>query len=316
MSRPALLAAVAILAVSGCATTQLPPISSGHAALEEDEKRIWVRGREEANALDGGGILYRDEALNRYLEGVARKLVPPEVFRVIPFDVKVIRNPHLNAFTFPDGAIYVHTGMLARMDNEAQLAALLAHEMAHATHRHAVREFRTAKNKTALFATMRFTIGSLPAVGEVANLLGSLGTKSAVTGYSRAMETEADTEGFRLLLRAGYDYEEAPKLFRHLKEEIEEEELPEPFFFGTHPRLKERMDNYRRLIEDLGPERRKGVRNADAFLAKTRELLLDNAQLDLKAGRFAPARRVVEKYLALRPKDAKGHQLLGELFRH
>ena len=56
MSHPALLAAVAILAVSGCATTQLPPISSGHAALEEDEKRIWVRGREEANALDGGAV--------------------------------------------------------------------------------------------------------------------------------------------------------------------------------------------------------------------------------------------------------------------
>ena len=60
---------------------------------------------------------------------------------LVVFDVKivVIKDPYLNAFAFPNGVIYIHTGMLARMDNEAQLAALLAHEMSHCIHRHTLR---------------------------------------------------------------------------------------------------------------------------------------------------------------------------------
>ena len=304
-----------LLAAAGCATTNLPPVSSDRITLEDDEKRMWARSKDEQQKLKDGGVLYEDPALERYLDQVARKLVPAELFRVIPFKVHVIQNPHLNAFTLPDGSIYIHTGLLARMENEAQLAALLAHEMTHATHRHAIREFRSTRNKSAFLATMSFTIGSVPVVGGLTNLMGSLGSRAAISGYSKAMETEADTVGFDLLRRAGYDPAEAPKLFHHLIDELKEEETTEPFFFGTHPRLTDRIGNYTRLIDDLRPEDRKGARHADAFLDKTRRLLLENAQLDLKAGRFAPAERTAKKYLVSRPKSSPAHQLLGEIYR-
>ena len=309
------VAVALLLAASGCATTNLPPVSSNRVTLEEDEKRMWTRSKDEQQKLKDGGVLYEDRALERYLDEVARKLVGPDLFRAIPFKIRVIQNPHLNAFTLPDGSIYIHTGLLARMENEAQLATLLAHEMTHATHRHAIREFRSTRNKAALLATMSFTIGSVPVVGGLTNLMGSLGSRAAISGYSKAMETEADTVGFQLLRRAGYDPAEAPKLFHHLMGELEEETITEPFFFGTHPRLTDRIGNYTRLIEDLRPEERKGARHAEVFLDKTRRLLLDNAQLDLKAGRFAPAERTAKKYLASRPKAAPVHQLLGEIYR-
>ncbi|MEO5657891.1 MAG: M48 family metalloprotease [Nitrospiria bacterium] len=315
MRRHILIFVALVLAISGCATTRLAPVSSGDVAFEQDEKRLWARAKEETDALKNGGVLYEDHALNRYLNQVARKLVPADTFRSIPFVIHVIRNPHLNAFTMPDGAIYIHTGLLARMENEAQLATLLAHEMTHATHRHAIREFRSTRNKAAFFATMSFTIGSVPVVGGLTNLMGSLGSRAAISGYSQAMETEADTEGFHLLRRAGDDPTEAPKLFDHLLDDTKEEGVAEPFFFGTHPRLSERIGNYTRLIKDLPPAARKGARHPEAFLDATRRLLLENAHLDIKAGRFGPAERAAKKSLASRPKTAGAHLVLGDIYR-
>src|SRR6202023_3035874 len=113
--------------------------------------------------------------LEAYLNDVPQRLGPSEAFAAIPFRIRVVRNPYLNAFTLPNGRIYVHTGMLARMDNEAQLATLLAHEMTHATHRHAIRGLRDRKNNLA-FAVGLNSI--LPGIGSLAGL-------SAVSGYSR-----------------------------------------------------------------------------------------------------------------------------------
>lgn len=295
-----------VLVLAGCATTNLAPVTTGSFAMEEDEQRLWARVEKEQAALEKSGIIYSNEEIERYLNEIARRLQPPDVVKAIPFTVKVINNYHLNAFAFPNGALYIHTGILARMENEAQLATLLAHEMTHATHRHTVKAFRDIKNKTAFLAAFQVTFGGFGG-------LAAIGTLAAVTGYSRELETEADMEGLQAMVRAGYDPTEAPKLFIHLKQEIEEEEIKEPFFFGSHPRLKERIENYETFLQEYG--RKTGVKNAEIFFAKTGGVILDNALLDLKAGRFKSAQRGIERYLAVRPNDAKAHYLLGEVFR-
>lgn len=299
--------------LAGCATTSLAPISK-NTVLEDDEKRLWKRASEEQRDLDQSGLLYKDEALEHYLNEVARRLQPSEVYAVIPFKVKVIKNPYLNAFALPNGAVYVHTGILARMDNEAQLATLLAHEMTHATNRHAVAEFRGLKNKAAVVASLQGTIGTMPLVGDVVTSLGTLCATSSVYGHSRKLESEADTVGLKLMVQAGYDPREAPKLFIHMKKELEDENIKEPFFFGTHPRLEDRIDNYESLLKKQYGGK-SGVLNREAFLKKTQKMILDNAQLDLRAGRFSVAQRGIEKYLKLKPNDARAYYMLGEVCR-
>ena len=205
-----------LLILSGCATTNLPPVTkSTFATLEEDEKGLWRRSEEEQRIINRSGLIYKDEELENYLNEIARKLTPPEVLNYIQFKVKVIKNPYLNAFSYPNGVIYVHTGILARMDNEAQLATLLGHEITHITHRHAVRTFRDIKNKTAFLATLQVSLAVFnnDIVRELVNILGAIGTIAAVSGYSQELETQADVEGFKLMLSAGYDPYEAPKLF-------------------------------------------------------------------------------------------------------
>ncbi len=293
------------LAATGCVTTALPPATASGFRLEDDERSLWRQAEEAEEQFESGGVVYPDADLEAYLNDVARRLEPPEALAAIPFRIRVVRNPYLNAFTLPNGRIYLHTGMLARMENEAQLATLLGHEMTHATHRHAVRERRNLKNKAALAVGLN---SILPGVGSLAGF-------SAVRGYSRELESEADDTAMRLLANAGYDVREAPKLFAHLKEQLSEEKQSEPFFFGTHPALDDRVENYRRLIELQYGHRPAGMTNAQVFLQRTREVVHENAVLDLRAGRFVAAERGARKYAELDPSAASGPFLLGELSR-
>jgi len=296
--------ALAFLA-EACATTTLPPVTAPGFQLEEDERSLWRAVQEAEDRFEASGILYPDPELEAYLNEVARRLEPPSAFAAIPFRVRVVRNPYLNAFALPNGRVYVHTGLLARMENEAQLSTLLGHEMTHATHRHALRERRQLTNSMALAVGLNAV---LPGIGSLAGF-------SAVRGYSRELETEADEQALRLVARAGYDVGESPKLFAHLKEQLSEEKQSEPFFFGTHPALDDRVENYRRLIELQYGHRPAGMTNAQVFLQRTREVVHENAVLDLRAGRFVAAERGARKYAALDPSAARGPFLLGELSR-
>ncbi len=197
---------------AACVTTKLPPVTKNFVP-EEDERRLWLRSEEEQRVLNRSGLIYKDEEVEAYVNGIARRLHPEETSGQIPFKIFVIKNPFLNAFAFPNGVIYVHTGILASMDNEAQLATLLAHEMTHVTHRHLVKMVRDMKNKTAFLATLQMVTSGLGPIGSLAGALGTIGTVAAVTGYSRENETEADVEGFRVMALAGYDVEEAPEPF-------------------------------------------------------------------------------------------------------
>jgi len=306
-----LLAAVLL---AGCASTNLAPLTGASTTLEDDEQRLWRRSEEEQRALDRSGLLYRNEELETYLNEVARRLQPPEVYQQIPFRVRVLSNPRLNAFAFPNGVIYVHTGLLARLDNEAQLAVLLGHEMTHATHRHAVKEFRETKNKRAWLASVQATLGGVPGIGGLAGVLGEVGATAAVTGYSRDLERQADVEGLRHGVAAGYDPAEAPKLFQVLERDVEQEKAQVPLFYATHPRLQERRETIEDMLRTEYRDRPGGFTNAAVFRKKTTPVVFDNAWMDLKAGRFDAAQHGAEKYVAL-TNDARGHYLLGEVLR-
>jgi predicted Zn-dependent protease len=246
---------------------------------------------------------------------VARKLQPPAVLQAIPFRVAVVKNPWLNAFAIPTGTLYIHSGLVARLQNEAQLATVLGHEMVHVTHRHAIRDFRSSQNKTAFLATMNVTLGGVPVLGGIADLVGAFGTTAAITGYGRDQEREADREGLDLMVRAGYDPTEAPKAFHEMQKELDEQKIKESFFYASHPRLQERIENFEASIKTTYRDQRGGARNADLFLKKTQRVVVENAQLDLKAGRFRTAQWGAEKGMAIQPKDPKAYYVLGEVLR-
>jgi Zn-dependent protease with chaperone function len=301
------LIAAAALVSSACAVAppraaRLPPVSAPGFAMERDERRLWKEAAEmDARARKSGAVL-GEAPLERYLLGVARRLTPGAALDKLDVRVRVIESPSLSAFVSPDGGVFVTMGLLARLENEAQLAVVLGHELVHAVNRHAIVEYRTFKHGAALTSALPFG-------------LGELGTKAAVTGYSRDLEREADEEGLALVAAGGWDVAEATRPFEHLAAWVKEEEIEEPFLFSTHPRLEERMESYRTLLGTRYAGRSGGDQGRERYQGAIRELVLANARLDLAAGRFGPAERGARAYLALRPKAAEGHALLGDVAR-
>ena len=118
-----------------------------------------------------------------------------------------------------------------------------------------------------------------------------------------------------LLINAGYDPTESPKLFKHLKHDLKEEKRKEPFFFGSHPRLSERIENYETLLKTEYKGKTDGIKKEQIFLEKIKAVVILNAFLDLKAGRFKAAERGAEKYSKIVPHDPRGCYLMGEICR-
>ncbi len=313
MKTIAIILTVCCLAAA-CASP--PPISVDEALTAgNDEKILWRRAREEQKVIDNSGWLYRNAELEIYLNQVAAKLQAFTDYPDISFEIKIINDPNLNAFAFPNGVIYVHTGVLARMENEAQLAALLAHEMTHCTHRHSLRVLKTLKDRPRYMAALQHSVEKIAMAQDLARLLGVNGSMAAVTGYTRELEAEADSVGLDLMAKAGYDPRQALNLFEHLRQEIQIEGIKEPFFFGTHPSVQQRIENADRWLATGYTAPNGGLVNSEIFQFKLDKLVLDNAQLDLRVGRFFIARRSVRQFLHRNPKDAGAYYLLGEIFR-
>ncbi len=304
MKNIALIIAVCCL-VAGCATSRPIPVCQTLTASEE-EQMLWRRAQEEQDVIDGSGLLYQDTEIENYLNQIAEKLQTNSISPDISFQIKVIKDPKLNAFALPNGVIYIHTGILARMENEAQLAALLAHEMTHCTHRHSLKTLRNIKDRTqAKSATVR----------ELAQLLGITGSIASINGYTRELETEADRVGLDLAVKANYDPNEVLKLFELLKQENEIEGVEEPYFLGTHPKVQQRIENVNRWLAENNQGKITGSKNTIKFQSRMSRLMLENARLDLRQGKFFIAQSTVKKYLSVNPDDAQAYFLLGEIFR-
>lgn len=298
---------------TGCVTPleSKAPLGSDKILANEDEILLWQKSAQEQRVLESTGIIYSDQELEDYLNKVVAGLQANSS----PFDqeirVKVIQNSHLNAFAYPNGMIYIHTGLLARMDNEAQLAAVLAHEMTHCIRRHALRAIRRYKDQPVFLRVVEQALSK----NSMARFMGYSGATAAMSGYIRELEAEADRVGLKVMAAAGYDPGEALSFFERMIAEIEQGGPEKSFFFESHLNARQRIENLQNLFASGYNNKSFRIKNSEIFLAKLKKLFLDNAGLDIRQGLFQAARRSVEKYLRIKPDDTRAYFLLGEIFR-
>ena len=258
----------------------------------------------EDDRLAESGKLYDDPLLAAYLAAVAARLTPPDASAAGSrrIQVSVWRDPAVCAFALPSGHVYVSTGLLARLGNEAQLAAVLGREIAHVTGGHAV------------------VSGAARAGGRPSAPLGPglpLASAAAVGGFDGRLEREADQAAMERMVRAGYDPREAAQAFRLLREDPVDPGKLEPCLLGTRAALDERA----RAIDELWRSRYAGldtaglVTNTEEFRRRVRVVVRDNAALDLRAGRFEVARIQLDRALAVAPDDPVTHLYYGDLYR-
>ncbi len=286
---------------AGCQTMPVRPFSGAEdtAHLESQEQRLWDAAEEFDAYLADTEHVYPDPALTAYIQSVMDRLYP-EYHGVIR--VRILSDPSLNAFALPNGSIYINTGLLARLDNEAQVATVLAHEATHFINKHSWQQSNDVKSKTAAASVLSLGIPILPALAAV----------SSIYGFSRDLERDADVEGLNRLRSAGYDIREAPKTFDTLQREVEALKIEEPYFFSSHPRLTERIESFNELIgdEDAG-----GLTNGPIYRTNTKPLQEKVLNAYLSNGEYKNVILILED-----PKDTDrypGHAsyFLGEAYR-
>jgi predicted Zn-dependent protease len=239
----ALVIAAAAASVAAAHAEPVLPFKNGAAAVpaNEDEQRVWTESADFEKMLGKSGLVLDDRGLTAYLQHVADRLFPE-------FDghirLYILKSPQLNAFALPNGAIFVGEGLLARFQDESQLATVLGHEGTHFVDRHGYESIENVKSTTA-FGSIASMIGT-PVVGLAVDVLAV----SSVTGYSRELESQADAGGYRRMVAAGYDPREAPKVFKLLMKDLEASGAKEPFFFSDHPKLQDRYDNFLKLSRE------------------------------------------------------------------
>ena len=276
-----------------------------------EEQGLWQRVAEEQSAVDRSGFVLEEPALEAYLQEIVARLAAVDGLAADDFSVKLLRDPTLNAFAYANGRLYIHTGLLARMLNEAQLAAVLAHEMTHATHKHTLRSQRSLKTKSGILQAISLSAPVAGNYSPLVDLLGAYGTAAAVSGYSKGLESEADEVGWQRMRKCGYDTGEAPVVFRVLMADLSEHARNEPFFFGTRPKLVDREKNFERLnAADKGHTG--GDKGEERFAKATLRVLLINGELEMRAGRHDAARDQLWRYRAADPSSVRVRWLLGE----
>jgi predicted Zn-dependent protease len=305
----------------GCESTRVAPIDTKHGslALDGDERKMWDEARHVERRIEEAGLVYSNAELEAYIETVIVRLVSDRLEHPeTEFKVRVLCVPDRNAFVFPNGVVYITTGMLACMDNEAELATVLGHETTHFLRRHQLKQTRIEDNKRKWVTVLGGTT-MLVGLGPIVDEIGSSWATSAILGYSRDLENEADEQGLEELVRAGYDPSVSVRVFEYLREEDQLESAVYRTKDETHPQDQDRIDHYRELLKtrhaDVSQQPSRII-NREEYLAQIRQLLLDNAQLDLKVKRPEFAEKSIEKYIALWPDYPRGYFACGELYRH
>lgn len=261
VSRRQVLWLLAAGTLSACANS---PVGGGSilVGMDEDEERATDRKlAPQQFSQDLGAI--QDEAVNRYVTSIGQRLDANVHRPQMPYNYRVLNANYVNAYTFPGGAMGVTRGILVDLDNEAQLAALLGHELGHVNARHAAQRQGQAKIAQVAMSGASL-VGSLTGYGGLVDLGSQLGASVLLSSYSRDNEREADALGQEYMVRAGYPASGMVALQQMLVDQEKSSPGMLQTMFSTHPMSSERRDRAKSLAEskyanslrnDLGRER-------------------------------------------------------------
>lgn len=272
-----------------------------------------------AQQMQGG--LYRvDPEVSAYVQRVGERVAAHSGV-ALPYEFVVLNNGVPNAWALPGGKLAINRGLLVELDSEAELAAVLGHEIAHAAARHGAKALERSVVSQAVLAGVLIGAGNAEYAGTalgVAQLAAALLNQR----YGRNAEREADYYGTRFMSAAGYDPAAAVTLqqtFLRLSQGREPSWLEG--LFASHPPSSERVRNNQSLVAALRAEGVTGEQGRDAHAQATRQLRADaeayashaGAMRALAENREADAQRLIESAIAAQPREPAFHGLRGDL---
>ena len=259
---------LAVLTITGCATN--PATNSSDFVMMSEKQELALGQQAAAEIAKQLPLLDEKDPLVVYIDRIGQKLAAvsdrPELF----YRFHVVDDATINAFALPGGYIYMHRGLLNHMNNEAELAAVLGHEIGHVTARHSVKQYSKAQ---AYQQGMAVASIFLP-IPYGSNLLTDLVAMAVIKGYGREAESQSDELAIRYLSRAGYDPQAVTGILKTLKrlsdiknkEETDAGDKVEEYHgaFASHPETEKRIQDV--IAQNSHTQGRHGLVNREAML--------------------------------------------------
>ncbi|MEO5494454.1 MAG: M48 family metallopeptidase [Sphingomonas sp.] len=255
------------------------PAAPGYQPIGKDEQGLWATADEDERALKTSKMVLRDPALNGYLRSVLCRTVGHDSCGAAR--LYIVRTPLFNAYAMANGVIVVQTGALLRIQDEAELAAILGHEFTHFEHRHQLAGLKSARNAMswAVWLTMASFIGSRPYNYQPV-------FASSHFSFARDQERDADVTGLAYMQTGGFRPQSASMIWAQMRTEEDKRaaalgvsSLKDAWRgpFSTHPMNVERMLYLRKFADEMkDPPSYVGVNEYRAALASFWPMLIDD----------------------------------------
>ena len=311
-----LLAGIIVAALSGCAVN---PVTGDRDLILVSGKQELAMGVQNYVPMQQsqGGTYDVDQELNRYVAEVGQKVATASGVD-LPYEFTVLNNSVPNAWALPAGKIAINRGLLTEMQSEAELAAVLGHEVVHAAARHSAQQMSKGMLLQGLVvATSVATSDS--GYGDMAVGGAAVAAQLVSMKYGRDAELESDKYGMRYMSKAGYDPAGAVTLqetFVRLSEGRNQDWLSG--LFASHPPSQERVDANRKRLKSLPKGGIMGVDRYKAAMAKTMRLkpayeAYDEGRKALGENNTDEALTFANQALGLFPDEAHFHALRGDV---
>ena len=302
---------------------------TGTAEQTTDDKFVFGKVDQdllsEINLLDErfekDGAVYHEIGLDAYLNRVGTAVVAQKKLENVEWKFRVLRDPVPNAFALPNGSIYINTGLIALLDDENQLAAVIAHEITHVSRRHTYLRNRSLRKKILAINIIN-TVGTWNPVGGPVGIaidliasISPLMLALSVLGYSKDQEKEADLEGMKSATAAGFAPDGMPNSFKAMQRDVEGEQFNS--FYSDHPKLQERVTYTSSTIpaDAKKPSEDDAKTARDDYLALMESVDRHNVDLAINEARFRSAVYVSQKLVALHPDSSENVFYLAESYR-
>jgi len=258
-----------VLGLSACATN--PATRSSDFVMISEKQELALGQKAAAEVAKTLPLMDEHDPLVRYVDSVGQKLANVSDRPKLFYRFHVVDDADINAFALPGGYIYINRGLLIHMNSEAELAAVLGHEIGHVTARHSVKQY--SKMQAYQLGTMVASI-FLP-IPQGAGMLSDLVAMAVIRGYGRDAELQADELSIRYITRAGYDPHATIGILKTLKRLEDIDALAktdagdkvEKYHgaFSTHPDTEQRIKDA--VAKAALSRQSTGIRNPDALLA-------------------------------------------------
>jgi predicted Zn-dependent protease len=219
-------------------------------------------GKQYAMMVESSARMIQDPVVVEYVNRVGQNLVRNSDAKV-PFTIKVVDSDDINAFALPGGFFYVNSGLILAADNEAELAGVMAHEIAHVAARHATRQ-QTKANYVQMSTIPLIFVNSW-GIYEAANLGLSLALPVTFMKFQRGYEAEADYLGLQYMYKAGYDPQSFITFFEKINALQKEKPGALSKAFSSHPQTPDRIEKSQEEIREVLPPRPEYIVDTSEF---------------------------------------------------